>query len=187
VAEAGAVVDWPEAPKRKREAAEQADGEILRVLSEMIDARESITFRSVVVRMASLSHTTDVTRDDWRRACVERAQQEQTRIRSAIERMDNLSRNKLMQEINRLQAKVKELESDRTLMVGMVYSLVRAIGELGGMRAWLKFFEHYQAALDRMRQLGAIPTADVLRLPIHPAGDDDTAHGGGVVAKPGTQ
>lgn len=37
--------------------------------------------------------------------------------------------------------------------------MIHAIGEMGGMRDWLRFFGDYGHGLERLRDLGAIPMA----------------------------
>jgi hypothetical protein len=35
--------------------------------------------------------------------------------------------------------------------------MIKAVGELGGMQAWLRLFNRYEALIDQMKQSGAFP------------------------------
>lgn len=152
------------APERQTEGARAADSEMVRVLSEMVDDNETITVRAVVRRMSTLSHASALTRDAWRSAKIAEWQVEQQRLRTLAERSDKASKTNLAASLEVEKAKLAQLEAERNLALGGFMAAIHAVGELGGMKAWLKFFEHSAPALDRLRSMGALPSADVVQL-----------------------
>ena len=57
------------------------------------------------------------------------------------------------------------LTRERDILIASHKAMMLAVGELGGMKAWRKFFEGYQEVVDEMQKLGAIPEADMRDLP----------------------
>jgi hypothetical protein len=51
--------------------------------------------------------------------------------------------------------------------------MILAIGEVGGAKAWLRFFENYEGVLDRLRVMGALPTAEITDLTPNASGNQD--------------
>ncbi len=151
-------------PERQTESARAADSEMVRVLSEMIADNETITVRAVVRHMSTLAHASALTRDAWRSARIAEWQAEQQRLRSLAERSDKSSKTNLAASLEIEKAKLAQLEAERNLALGGLLAAIHAVGELGGMKAWLRFFEHSAPALDRLRTMGALPSAELVQL-----------------------
>jgi hypothetical protein len=64
----------------------------------------------------------------------------------------------------RKDAEIAVLTRQRDILIASHKALILAVGELGGMRAWRRFFDQNQDVVDEMRKLGAMPTADTLDL-----------------------
>lgn len=156
-------------PERQTESARSADSEMVRVLSEMVDDNETITVRAVIRRMSTLSHASALTRDAWRSARIAEWQAEQQRLRTLSERSDKASKTNLAASLEVEKAKLAQMEAERNLALGGFLAAIHAVGELGGMKAWLKFFERSAPALDRLRTKGALPSAEVVQLKPPPA------------------
>lgn len=82
-----------------------------------------------------------------------------------IERTDKSSKTNLAAALERKDARIRELEERVALLIASHRAMIHAIGEMGGMRAWSRFFDDYEAVLERLRDLGAMPTAAVAPFP----------------------
>jgi hypothetical protein len=45
---------------------------------------------------------------------------------------------------------------------------ILAVAEMGGTKVWMNFFKKYKGAIDDLRVMQALPSADVIALP-HPS------------------
>lgn len=154
-----------ESPFRNTPEARLVDQALTPALRDMLDDNETITVRALVRRMGTVGHASTITRDRWRMARVVEWQAEQARVRSQIERSDKTSRTNLANQLEIQKARVSELEAERNLMCGAMLAMVQAIGEMGGMRAWHRFFDQHSEALRQLRTIGALPSAAVLPMP----------------------
>lgn len=156
-----------ELPPRKSSDATLVDNGLVASLREMLDDNETITVRALVRRMGTVGHASTVTRDKWRMARVAEWQAEQTRVRCQIERSDKTSRTNLATQLELQRARVADLEAERNLMCGAMLAMIHAVAEMGGLKIWHLFFERNTAALEQLRRMGALPSADVV--PLHTA------------------
>ena len=156
-----------ELPPRNSPQARLVDQALTPALRDMLDDNETITVRALVRRLGTVGHASTITRDPWRMARVAEWQAEQARIHSQIERSDKTSRTNLANQLEIQRARVSELEAERNLMCGAMLAMVQAVGEMGGMRAWQRFFDQHSEALQQLQTMGALPSAAVL--PIHAA------------------
>lgn len=135
-------------------------------LEAMILDDEDITARGLVRHMGGVfKHATDVTRPPDRRAILERYQTRQAELRRVMSKADKTSKANLSARIARKDEEIAALTSQRDLLVASHRAMILAVGEMGGMKAWRRFFESYQGVLDSLRDMGAMPTADIARLP----------------------
>jgi len=130
-------------------------------LEAMILDDEDISARGLVRR----KHATDVTRPLDRRAILERFQARQAELRQVMSKADKTSKANLSARIARKDEEIAALTSQRDLLVASHRAMILAVGEMGGMKAWRQFFDGYQGVLDSLRDMGAMPTADIARLP----------------------
>jgi hypothetical protein len=57
----------------------------------------------------------------------------------------------------RLRQRLEEVEARNQLLVASHRAMLSAVGELGGTRAWLRFFANHPQALESLDQMGALP------------------------------
>ena len=152
-------------PERRSAGTAALDRSLLATLAEMLDDNETISARAAARRMGNIDHASTLTRDAWRAAVTADFQEEQARVRRQVEKADKSSRTNLSAALAREQARVVELEGNVALLTASHHALILAVGELGGLRAWSRFFENYRSAIDGLRDLGALPVAEVLPLP----------------------
>jgi hypothetical protein len=142
---------------------------VLSLLEEKLEAMllddEDITARGAVRRsQGTLRHPSDITRVEERRALLERYQTRQRDIRSVAAKANKTSKTRLAAAIAERDARIADLERDRDLLIAGHRAAILAVGEMGGMRAWLKLFEAHDTALRRLDAMGAMPPAEVYRL-----------------------
>lgn len=137
-------------------------------LEAMLVDDEKITARAVIRRMGGghLKHPTDITRNEKRRALVADYAQRQEKIRSAIERSSKRSRAELERQILLKNAEIERLRGEKELLIASHRAMILSTAEMGGFGTWKRFFEKYQAAIDALDDMGALPKAEILH---HPA------------------
>ncbi|HLO75269.1 MAG TPA: hypothetical protein VK196_02285 [Magnetospirillum sp.] len=161
-------------PSRRTSEAEQTDRTFIAILDVMLQDNETITARAVARRLEGVDHASSITRDPWRNARLAEWQSRQTELRRIIERTDKCSKSNLAAALERKDARIRELEERVALLTASHRAMIHAIGEMGGMRAWSRFFDDYGAALERLRDLGAMPTATISPFPAHVDDKADT-------------
>lgn len=117
-------------------------------LERLLMAGETINFRSVVREMPSIfKHVTDITRNVERRELVETYKARQAMVRATAEKIDKNSKSNLINRCANLEHKVAELERQRDLLVASHKAMILAVGEMGGIAAWRRFFPGYKNSL----------------------------------------
>ncbi|GEM_PF-851759 len=152
-------------PPRRTSEAEQRDRTFIAILDAMLQENETITARAVARRLDGVEHASSITRDSWRNARLADWQARQVELRRMIERTDKSSKSNLAAALERKDARIRELEGRVALLTASHRAMIHAIGEMGGMRAWSRFFERYDAAQDELSRIGAMPTTAPLPLP----------------------
>ena len=131
------------------------DPRIGTVCRELIAENKKITLRAVAERTGA-AHTT-YSRDAARRAQIARAQGLQ-RLAWTIK---STHRGKAGPHesvaLARLRQCLEEVEARNQLLVASHRAMLSAVGELGGTRAWLRFFADHPLALESLDQMGALP------------------------------
>jgi hypothetical protein len=134
----------------------------LRLLEEALEAmisdNEKITARAAIARMKGvLKHASDITRNAARDEIFNAYKERQERLRANLGAAKNRSAQDLAEQIEKLTREVEVLRHDRELLIASHRAAILAVGELGGAPAWLKFYEGYNAALDRLNAMEAAP------------------------------
>jgi hypothetical protein len=158
-------------PPRRTPEGEKHDRQFIDLLEAMLRDDETITARALARRLEGLDHASSITRDPWRKARVAEWQARQNDMRRLMEQANKQSKSNLAATLERKDARIRELEERVALLTASHRAMIRAVGE-GGMQAWLRFFADYQPLLDRLRDMGAMPTAPVAILPV--AGQEGT-------------
>lgn len=135
------------------------------LLEAMIAENETITARAIVRRSGEVfKNATDITRNQDRRSKFETAQRRQETIRAAIDRSSKKSRAELERLVEVKNAEIDQLEADKQLLIASHRSMILAVAEMGGFSKWKRFFDGYQATIDKLDSMGGIPTGEVVPL-----------------------
>jgi hypothetical protein len=114
------------------------DPKIGKVCRELIAQNKKITIRSVAER-TGVAHTT-YSRDPKRKAQITRAQEIQ-RLAWTIKRTHRgQAEPHESVAIARLRKRLEETEAHKQLLIASHRAMLSAVGEMGGTRAWLRFF-----------------------------------------------
>lgn len=127
-------------------------------LETMIAENEKITARAVIARMDGvLKHASDITRNAARRELFSEYKKKQVIFRDALGKSFGKSSRSLAKENAVLTKEIETLRQDRELLIASHRAAILAVGEIGGISAWLKFFEQYKSTVDHLGSLGAVP------------------------------
>lgn len=137
--------------------------ELEAVLQRMLDDNVMITARSVVRQQnCPFKHASDITRQPERKALLYQYQARQSELRALVEKTDKQSRTNLQARVARLSQENEALKTERDLLIASHKAMLLAVGEMGGMAAWRKFFPAWEETRQRLSQLQALPSAVVL-------------------------
>ncbi|MED5550492.1 MAG: hypothetical protein VX529_14150 [Pseudomonadota bacterium] len=132
--------------------------EIGNVCRDLIAAGRKISLRAVATELG-VAHTT-LSRDAAKRSQVLRCQE----LAKTVKRLANNNRGRLGEGESLLLAeakrKISDLERQNAVLIASHQAMIMAVGELGGMRAWRRFFEDYQHILDYLEESGALGQKD---------------------------
>lgn len=151
-------------PKRNRDETHQIDVALLEVLESLLADDEGITLRTIVRRLDGIGQPSSISRDSWRSQVVKTYQARQRELRRLIERADKSSKSNLVGQLQKSKSRIAELEATVEMLTASHKALILAVGQVGGMSAWKAFYERYEAVIDDIRRLGALPTAEVVLL-----------------------
>ena len=131
------------------------DPKIGNVCRELIAQNKKITIRAVAER-TGVAHTT-YSRDPKRKAQITRAQEIQ-RLAWTIKRTHRgHAEPHESVALARLHKRLEEAEARNQLLIASHRAMLSAVGELGGTRAWLRFFANHPNALASLDEIGALP------------------------------
>jgi len=131
------------------------DPKIGELCRDLIAQNKKITIRAVAER-AGVAHTT-YSRDPKRKAQITRAREIQ-RLAWTIERSHRGQVEKHESvAMARLHKRLEQAEAHNQLLIASHRAMLSAIGELGGTRAWLRFFANHPNALASLDEIGALP------------------------------
>lgn len=145
---------------RKRSTSRDLDHSIEETCQSLVDADREVTAREVARRVGI--SPSSITRDPIRKAIVEAAQAKQTELRTWRKRQAKQSRDRDAESLAEKDLRIAELEQCIELLTASHKAMILAIGEFGGMAGWQRFFPHWQQVEEMLRDMGAMPSADVL-------------------------
>lgn len=126
-------------------------------LEQLLLNNNTITFRSVLRAMSGVfRHVTDITRNAERRELVQSYIEKQKSLRALAEKVDKNSKSRLAVRCAQLEQRISELEHQRELLIVSHKAMILAVGELGGMAAWRRFFVDYQSVVKSIDEMGAM-------------------------------
>jgi hypothetical protein len=132
------------------------------ILEAMLLDNVDVTARGVTRRARSpFRHASDITRVAERKQLLDTYRGRQAKLRAVMERADKQSRTNLASRIARLEDDKSTAEAERDVLIASHKAMLLAVGEMGGMAAWRKFFGHWEAAAEDLRRMKALPSAGV--------------------------
>ncbi|WP_071872331.1 hypothetical protein [Atopomonas hussainii] len=135
------------------------------ILKKMLDGNITISARSITrLNDSPFKHASDLTRNPDRRSLVEAYQARQQELRALIEKTDKSSRTNLQARVARLEKENELLKEELELLVASHKAMLLAVGEMGGMAAWRRFFPTWEETRKQLGQLRALPAAEVTEL-----------------------
>jgi hypothetical protein len=141
------------------------DDQMREILETLLADDEDITARAVARRHPSINAASSITRSEARSRLLAEYQQRQAEYRRWRGRVAKRSGADTAASLADKDIRIAELEGTVQLQTASHLAMLRAVGELGGFSKWVKFYEHYREARDKLAELGAIPTAPVSAIP----------------------
>lgn len=147
--------------KTVRQEANCGDAEMVRILKEMLESDETITARAAARKHPSIQHASSITRHEARSLLLDQYQAMQNERRAWLQRLPKYSRAKAASEMADKDRHIAELQKQVEFLRISHVAMIRAVGELGGMSKWLRFFESYREIRDELKKLAALPVSEV--------------------------
>lgn len=144
-------------PPRRTIAGHRHDQRFIEVLEAMLSEDETVTARAVARKLEGVDHASSITRDAWRKERLAEWQARQRSIRALASRAGKQSKAKVAADLARKEERIRELEAQIEMLLASHRAMIRAVGEMGGMKAWMRLFSLSQPALEKLKQLGALP------------------------------
>lgn len=133
------------------------------ILQRMLNENINISARSVTREIDSpFKHASDVTRQPERKALLDQYQTRQRELRALMEKTEKQPRTYLQAKVARLTQENYALKGERDLLVASHKAMLLAVGEMGGISAWRKFFTVWDETREQLIQLQALPNAEIL-------------------------
>lgn len=140
--------------------------ELETVLQRMLNDNVVITARSVIREQdCPFKHASDITRQPERKALLDQYQTRQSELHALLEKTDKQSRTSLQTRVARLRQENETLKAERDLLIASHKAMLLAVGEMGGMAAWRKFFPAWEETWQQLTALQALPSAKILPAP----------------------
>lgn len=137
------------------------------ILTRMLSNNTNITARSLIRETdCELKHASDVTRQSKRRLLLEQYQMRQQELRAMVEKTNSQSRTNLSRRLALLQQENEKLKSERNLLIASHKAMLLAVGEMGGIAAWRRFYPKWEEVREQLLELQALPSAMLLPVPI---------------------
>jgi hypothetical protein len=137
------------------------DGEMLQILTDMLESDETITARAVARKHPKLSHASSITRSESRSRLLEEFQGKQKQYRRISANAPRRSRDQLARQLAHKDARIGELERQIEILRCSHIAMMRAVGELGGTSKLLKMYESYREFRGELQRLGLLGSAEV--------------------------
>lgn len=137
--------------------------ELETVLKRMLNDNVVITARSVIREQdCPFKNASDITRQPERKALLEQYKTRQSELHALVEKTDKQSRTNLQARVARLTQENETLSAERDLLIASHKAMLLAVGEMGGMAAWRKFFPVWEETRRQLTELQALPSAQIL-------------------------
>lgn len=147
---------------RKRSTSRDLDQTIQQACQDLIDSDQEVTAREVARRVGVAPSS--ITRDPTRKEIIKNAKSKQSELRAWRKRQAKQSRDRDAESLTEKDLRITELEQRIDLLTASHKAMVLAIGEFGGMAGWQRFFPHWQQVEELLRDMGAMPIAQIKQL-----------------------
>lgn len=118
------------------------DKDMVQVLEILMERDEGITARAVARLHPTIKHASSITRSDSRSALLAQYQTKQREMRTYAKRMKKGSVGKISRALAEKDQKIAGLERQVEILTASHVALIRAVGELGGMKKWVNFMSN---------------------------------------------
>lgn len=137
------------------------DPEMLRILQEMLENDEKITARAVARKHSRIGHASSITRSSVRSELLARFQKQQIQYQAWRARSPKRSRDQLASQLAEKDLRIAELERQVEILRVSHISMIRTVGELGGISKLLKLYDSYRNVRTELDRLGLLDRAEV--------------------------
>ncbi|BFG80198.1 hypothetical protein PTKU46_82320 [Paraburkholderia terrae] len=141
------------------------DDQMREILETLLADDEDITARAVARLHPSIKAASSITRSESRSRLLAEYQQRQSEYRRWRRRVAKRSGADTVASLADKDVRIAELEAAVQLLTASHLAMLRAVGELGGVSKWAKFYEHHREIRDRLAEFGAMPAAPVSAIP----------------------
>lgn len=148
-------------PANKPNSNTQDDDLLVQILEELLQKNVNITAREVARLHPHIGHASTITRNPNRSEVLALYQTKQKEIRGHLGRLGKRSKESTAAELANKDLRIAELEKQVELLQSSHLAMIRAVGELGGMSKWMRFFENYKEARDLLYQMNVLPDAEI--------------------------
>lgn len=144
----------------KADSKDSDDKLFIQILDDLLQQDADITARAVARLHPHIGHASTITRNSARSGLLASYQDKQREIRKHLNRLTKRSKEATAAELTRKDQRIAELEMQVDLLRSSHLAMIRAVGELGGMSKWLKFYESYKDIRDQLNKVNAIKGLD---------------------------
>jgi hypothetical protein len=144
--------------KKRSERACAVDAKLRASAEQMLEGDETVTARSLA-RRGGLRAASSITRDAPRRALLGEFQGQQEHRRTWVQRAKKESTAQLQQALAARDEQVAALTRKVQLLTASHKAILLAVDEVGGTKAWARFFASYKDSIEALREPEALPVA----------------------------
>lgn len=126
---------------------------LVEILEQLLENDEDITSRSVAKLHPYFNHASSITRDADRKALVLEYQNKQAAFRKHFTDLKNKSEAHLVKQLASKDTQIEELTRKVQILTASHVAMYKAVGEMGGIIAWQRFFHKHQALLKELEEL----------------------------------
>ncbi|NKG33555.1 hypothetical protein [Acinetobacter junii] len=123
---------------------------LIEILEQLLEQDEDITARTVAKLHPYFNHASSITRDADRKALVSEYQNKQTLFRKQFSDIKKKSEEHLVKQLVAKDLQIEELTRKVQVLTASHVAMYKAVGEMGGVAAWQRFFSRHQVLLNEL-------------------------------------
>jgi hypothetical protein len=127
----------------------------------MLETDESITARAVARNHPTIKHASSITRIPFRSDLLAQYQKRQKQFREWRHRMPKRSRDQIAAQLAQKDSRIAELERQVEVLRVSHLTMIRTVGELGGMSKLLKLYEGYREIRSELDRIAILARGEV--------------------------